>query len=202
MKKFSLLLISLFLFSGCAANKILSSYSDKDVEQYALGRILVVGIARNETKRRIYENTFSESFRKRGVQSIPSYSVSKQSIEPSKAALMDAITKSSADTVLITHMLGQSEQEHYQPGTSFFYNGNTYNGLFDYYPFVYNSVSLPGSYTNTTRVLLETNLYDVKSEKLLWTARTESIDPVMTRKYYQKLIDLFLGDLQENDLLN
>jgi hypothetical protein len=202
MKKISLLLITLFLFSGCAANKILSSYSDKDVEQYKLGRILVVGIAKNETKRRIYENTFTESFTKKGVQSVPSYSVAKQSIEPSKAALMDAIAKSSADTVLITHMLGQSEQEFYQPGTRFFYNGNAYNGLFDYYPFVYNTISTPGSYTNTTKVILETNIYDVKSEKLLWSARTESIDPVMTKKYYQKLIDLFLSDLQKNDLLN
>ena len=201
MKTLSLLLISLFLFGGGAANKILSSYSDKDVEQYKLGTVLIVGIGRNETKRRIYENTFTESFTKKGVHAIPGYSVSKQSIEPSKEALMDAIAKSSADTVLITHMLGKSEQEYYQPGTSFFYNGNSYNGLFDYYPFVYNTVSTPGSYTNTTRVILETNLYDVKTEKLLWSARTESLDPVMTKKYYQKLINLFLSDLQKNDLL-
>ena len=190
------------LLGGCSANRLLSTWKDPAVNTPLPAPVLVVGISKNATKRHIYEDTFVDSLNGVNIKAIASYTASKQAIEPSKDALKDVVKKTGAKTVLITHMVGENEKDHYQPALDRYgsiRHSNT--GLYRYYPMIYSSVYTPGSYTSTTKVMLETNLYDVETERLIWTARSESIDPVMTRKYYQKLIDLFLNDLQRKKLI-
>jgi len=197
LHSFLLILLATVLLSSCSANKLLSSWNDESLEQVPIATVLVVGVAKHdETKRRIYEDTFVDSLNSAGTKAVASYTMSKQSIEPTERALREVIKKSGAKTILITHMVSNKEKDFYQP-SSLIIGINSYSNydLFNYYPFVYNSVSSSENYISTTRVILETSLYDIESEKLIWTARTESIDPVMTRKYYQQLIDLFLKDL-------
>jgi hypothetical protein len=204
MKKIHTIALLLFctVLSSCSANRLLTSWNDSSFEEPSIAPILLIGIARDETKRRIYEDTFADSLTLLNTKSVASYKVSKQSIEPTENALREVVQKTGAKTVLITHMVSESEKEFYQPA-SIIHGTNSYStgGLYRYYPFMYNSVFTSGSYSGTTKVILESNLYDVKTEKLIWTARSESIDPVMTRKYYQQLIDLFLDDLSSKNLL-
>ena len=178
----------------------MSSWNNESYEEFPIAPVLVIGVTKNdETKRRIYEDTFADSLNSAQTKAIASYTFSKQSIQPNEKALREAIKKTKAKTILITHLVSNIEKDAYVP-SSVAIGTNSYSGLYSYYPFVYNSVG-SGSIVSTTKVVLETNLYDVETEKLIWTARTESIDPVMTRKYYQQLIDLFLNDLNSKNLL-
>lgn len=195
-----LLLFSTIL-SSCSTNRLLSSWNDPSYGESSIATVLIVGIAKDETKRRIYEDTFVDSLTQINTKSVASYTASKQSIEPSEEALRNVIKKTGAKTVLITHMVSANEKEFYQPSNRIIGTNSYSTGLYRYYPFIFNSVYSSGSHVSTTKVVLETNLYDVETEKLIWTARSQSIDPVMTRKYYQQLIDLFLNDLTINNLL-
>ena len=211
LSPFFLILLCSFLLSSCSANKLTSSWKNDSLGQYHLDTVLVVGVARDETKRRIYEDTFVSSLTEAGVIAVPSYTVGKQSFEPTEKSLQEMIIKSHATAVLITHKIGREEVEAYQRSAVLIGSNNYYgttgsdsyfgNTLYGYYPFIWNSVAPSGSYYEKIKVMLETNLYDVKTEDLLWSARSESTDPVMTRKYYQKLINLFLNDLKKDNLL-
>ena len=199
---FPLLLLCCLILSSCSTSKILSSWNDDSLKQHSLGTLLIIGVAKDETKRRIYEDTFVDSFLHANTKAIASYTISKHSIAPSDKTLREVVKKSGSKSVLITHLVSANEKSYYQPsGRIIGTNSYSTGGLYGYYPFIHNSVYSAGSYKSTTKVVLETNIYDVKTEKLLWTARTESIDPVMTRKYYQQLIDLFLNDLSKKNLL-
>jgi len=198
---FLAVLCAIFL-NSCSTNRLVSSWSDESIDGYQLDTVLVVGIANDETKRRIYEDTFVSSLTRASVKAIPSYTVSKNSVEASEKALRELIKKSGADAVLITHMLGRKEVESYQQAVQSVGTNNYYGStLYGYYPFIWSSISPVGVSTGSIKVMLETNLYDVPSEKLLWSSRSESTDPVMTKKYYQDLIDLFLEDLKKGGLL-
>ena len=195
-------LLTLLVLSSCSASRLLSTWQSKNIEQFTTESILIIGIAKDETKRRIYEDTFSDSFQATGVKAVPSYTVSKQPISPKENILRDIVAKSGCDSVLITHIVGATEKEFYQRHTMIVGTNSVSNyGLYGYYPFIYNSVYSGGSYVSTTRVILETSLYDVQTEQRIWSARSESIDPVMTKKYYQELIDLFISDLQRNQIV-
>jgi len=181
---------------------LLSSWTDESLEQYRLEKVLVVGVAQDETKRRIYEDTFVSSLTELDVQAVPSYTVCKQAIEPNTEDLKEVVEKTEAGAVLITHLVGRNEKDYYHPPQRINSIDSHFSyGLYGYYPAIYRSVYTPGSYSGSTKVILETNLYDVQTEKLIWSARSESIDPVMTRKYYQKLIDLFLDDLEKQKII-
>lgn len=189
------------LLWSCSSSRLLSSTSDPSFKKTVIEPVLVVGISKDETKRRIYEDTFVDSFISAETRAIASYTASKQGIRLDEAALRDIVKKTGARSILITHMVSADEKDFYQPDTPIIGTNSSPAGLYGYYPFIYQSVYSAGSYGSTTKVTLETSLYDVKSEKLIWTARSQSIDPVMTRKYYQELIDLFLNDLKAKHLL-
>lgn len=186
---------------NCSSSRLLSSTSDPSFKKTAIEPVLVVGVSEDETKRRIYEDTFTDSFIATDSNAIASYTLSKEGIEPDEAALREVIKKSGAKTILITHLVSADEKDFYQPDNLTIGTNSYSRGLYGYYPFIYQSVYSAGSYNSTTKVTLETSLYDIATEKLMWTARSQSIDPVMTRKYYQQLIDLFISDLKAKNIL-
>lgn len=203
IKQFTGLVFCLFLLSSCSTSRLLTSWENEAQQDYVINQVLVIGIAKNETKRRIYEDTFTDSLVDSGIKAIASYTASQQPIEPDEKQLREVIRKTNADSVLITHLVTASEKNSYQPHSRII-GTNSYNygrGLYGYYPMIYNSVYQSGSYVTKTKVVLETSLYDVKTEERIWTSQTESIDPVMTRKYYQQLINLFLDDLKDKKLI-
>ena len=201
IKQLTGLFLCLFLLSSCSTSRLLSSWESEAHKSYVFDQVLVISIAKNETKRRIYEDTFTDSLVDSGINAFASYTASQQPIEPDEKQLREVIRKTNADSVLITHLVSANEKNSYQSHSTII-GTNSYNrGLYGYYPMIYNSVYQSGSYLTKTKVVLETSLYDVKTEERIWTAQTESIDPVMTRKYYQQLIDLFLDDLKNKKLL-
>lgn len=202
LKQIVPLSLCLLLLSSCSASKLLSTWESDTAAQFNTTKILVIGVAKEETKRRIYEDTFTDSLLAMKVDAVASYTASKVAIEPTEEHLREIIKKSGCDSVLITHMVRASEKDYYQPHSRIIGTNNLGSyGLYGYYPFIYRSVYSGGSYVSTTKVVLETTLYDVITEKRVWSARSESIDPVMTRKYYQQLIDLFLSDLKNKKIL-
>lgn len=202
------LLLFCSLISSCSANRLLSSWNDPTFQNPSPGKILIIAISRDETKRRIFEDTFTDSLTHTNMKGIPSYTVSKPSTKPNLKELRATVKKTGVESVLITHIVGAKEQSFSQR-TSRVVGTNSYperihtygTDLYSYYPFIFRSVHAPGVYTETVKVILETNIYDVKSEKIIWTARSESTNPVMTRDYYQNLINLFVDDLKKKNLL-
>lgn len=197
---FAYIIISILL-SSCTSSKLVSSWHDPSFDNSQPAKVLIIAIAREETKRHIFEDTFADSLTSTKVEGIPSYTISQQSEDPDMEALRRAINKSGADTILITHLVGGKEQGFYQPARVVV-GSNSYPELLNtYYPFIFRVVHAPGVYVENVTVLLETNIYDTKTEKLIWTARSESKNPVMTRDYYQELINLFIRDLEDKNLL-
>lgn len=195
------ILFCLVLLSSCSSSKLLTTWETKNAAQYISSKILVIGVSQDETKRRIYEDTFTDSLQAMKVNAVPSYAISKRPIEPTEGHLRQIIERSKCSSVLLTHMVSESEKDFYQPSSIIVGTNNLSSyGLYGYYPFIHRSV-YSGSYVSTTKVVLETTLYDVETEKRIWSARSESIDPVMTKKYYQQLINLFLSDLRNKQIL-
>ncbi len=65
----------------------------------------------------------------------------------------------------------------------------------------YGEVYSPGYTVKVTTISLESNLYDTSSGNLVWSTRSESINPSMTKKYVDELVKLFTGDLKKANLL-
>ena len=191
-----------FLFGCGARNKVTESWKDPSFTGPVKGRVLAVGVARNDTIRRLFEDSLVANLKAENVDGVSSYTIDDDGVEPTKAAIRVVVKQSGASFVLVTHVAGSVEKSQYFPAVgATFVNSGHYGGLYSYYPQVYNFVYMPAQIYDTEIVTLETGLYDASNGQLIWIGRSNAVNPEMTKKYYTSLTELFVRDLRKKDLI-
>lgn len=195
--QFLALLLFSVLLSSCGTGKIVSSWSGAEIKAMSFDNILVIGVARNATTRRLFENSFVEDLQREGKNAFVSYKIETMKDNPTTDTIIQAVKETGADAVLLTRLNGAEEKTLTQESV-----GRTYMDL-DSAPLdtVY---FLPEQSTSTytrVRVLLESRLYDVETKQLIWSATSRLKNPVMTKKYMEKATDIFIKDLKEKKWL-
>jgi hypothetical protein len=199
----TLVYVFVFLLFGCGArNKMTESWKDPAFTGPVKGRVLAVGVAHNDTTRRLFEDSLVANLKAENVDGVSSYTIDDNGVEPTEAAIRAVVKQSGASFVLVTHVAGSVEKSQYFPAVgATFVNPGYYGGLYSYYPQVYNYVYMPAQIYDTEIVTLETGLYDASNGQLIWIGRSNAVNPEMTKKYYTSLTELFVRDLLKKDLI-
>jgi hypothetical protein len=199
----SLLLTIVLILGACGASvKMLGSWMDNSMAGYSIDNVLVIGLSRKDIKRNLWENTFVELLAKKNVKAQASHNITDdQMIEPDRQSIIEALQKSGADTVLITRVIDSNTEIKTLPGFVNYQPLPVYSGMHDYYGFAYRSVYVPPIDISKTTAYLESNVYDIATEKLIWTAQSEAIDANLLKSDYAKIANLLLDDLRKKKLL-
>ncbi|MEJ2057263.1 MAG: hypothetical protein P8X39_05430 [Desulfofustis sp.] len=193
----------LLLLSSCATTNLTTSWHDAafTAQNNTIDDVLVIGLTKEETLRRLYEDGFAAKFGEVGVRAYPSYTLNIADIKPTRKAVAAAVAAADARYVLITRHVSTDTKQHYRPPEPV-YVDPYYSRMDRYYPLVYREAYYrPGYSYSVTTVLLESNLYDAATGKLIWSAQSRSVDPAMTQKYLDELIGVFAQDLEKSGLL-
>lgn len=206
MLKFSKLTLAILcigvLGAGCGSSiKVTDSWTDADREGQRVQSIMVLGIAKEATARRLFEDNFVEELQKRGVHAIVSYRL--LSGELNKQMIDDAVTDAGVTTIMVTRMVDKKKETVYTPGTTTVYGGypGYYGSYYGYYNHGYSTVSSPGYISEWITFVLESNLYDVATDTLIWTARTEMDDPKTIEKAVDALTVVLTRNMQGHGLI-
>lgn len=204
MKKqmvFPVIVVSLFtLLTGCASTSLVGTWSEPKYKT-KIQKILVVGLSQNESIKRTYESTLSESIRAAGAQAEPAGSLLPAATETTADAIKAAIAGKGYDTVLVTRLVSRVQEERYVPGTPYPIPHSYYYGFHDYYSNVYPTVYSPGYLVNDTIVNLETNIYEVNEGKLIWAVVSETFNPDDINKEIKTLSEVLVTRLKKDGLL-
>ena len=125
--------------------------------------------------RRIVESALVNELKQNGVEGIASYS-SMESKELSPENVMAAAKENQANGLMAVRLVGVDEQTVYHvPAYSvpypYYYSWGTY------YPHMHEYTGMPG-YTATYKYYnVETNIYATDTEKLVWSAASQTVDP-------------------------
>ena len=76
-----------------------------------------------------------------------------------------------------------------------------YGNAWDYWGYGWGTAYQPGYITNDTYVTIETNVYSVKDDKLLWASRSESANPETVTKLIDKVIDTNIKEMKKRKIL-
>ena len=190
------------LLSSCASTSLTNAWHDQSYSgTNSLDDVLVIAVTEEETSRRLYEDGFVAKLAESGVRGVPSYSLQISDIEPTKQAVQTAVAMANARFVLITRHLTTDKKQHYSPPQPL-YVDPYYSRVHSYYPMAYREVRYSPGYTYTvTTVSIESNLYDAQTEKLIWSAQSKSVDPKMSKSYFDGLVNVFAKDLQDKKFL-
>jgi len=202
-------LISLFtVLASCANTKISQSWVEPDNKK-SFNDILIIGISESEQNRRAYESYFVDELKNIGIEGEASYKLIKSDEKINRETVTKAIKGLGIDAVLTTHVAAVDEETIYRPSTGYVYGGGYgagygggyYGGLYSYYPHVNTYVNQPGYYSTHETYTIETNLYDVESEELVWSARSRTFSPESVDETIVDLTKLLIDDLKAKNLI-
>lgn len=202
INKIALVMGVILLVASCANTKISQSWVEPDNKK-VYNHLLVIGVAESQQNRRAYESLFVEQLREIGVQAEPSYKLIRSDQKFDRATISKATEGLNIDGVIVTHVLAVDEDTVYRPSMQYttMYGGGYYGGLYTYYPHVNTYVTSPGYYTTHQTYTIETNLYDVESEELIWSAHTRTFAPDSVDEVINDLTKLLIKDLQDKNLI-
>lgn len=193
--------VCLLVISCATTTKLTHIWTDEAYRGSPVSDVLVVGVSDKGAVRRSFEDKFVKQLKETGIEAVSSAAAISSDKKLDKEAIVSSIEKLGVDAVLVTHLLGVDKEEKYHPPTRYIAPANYHRGYYLYYGNVYNNVHTPGYYTTHTKVRLETNLYEAKTEELIWSGQSETWDPKSKTEVIDSVISVVIKNLQKNKLL-
>jgi hypothetical protein len=166
MKRLALSALLFALLAACASVSITNQWKDPTWSGPPANNVLVIGVSRSDTMRRLFEDTFARELMAAGVRATASYS----QIPPGEGGsekLGDLVRSTGADAVLVTRLQRVQDRINVSPGY-----GPGYGRFYGWYGGAWAGTP---EVTQTTIVTLETSVWEPKSQKLVWTVTTEGV---------------------------
>ncbi|MFN4286131.1 MAG: hypothetical protein ACK4E8_09240 [Lacibacter sp.] len=106
------------------------------------------------------------------------------------------------DAVITITVLDVKKEATYVRGQVDYWPGGIYYSRFGrYYFYWYDRVYTPGYYVTSTRYIVEGNLFDIKADRLVFSAQTETIDPGTLDNLGHRFSMRLLKAMQEKGVL-
>ena len=181
--------VALLALAACAGGtKFVNTWKAPDAAPLSVKQgdlVIAMVISKEETQRRTGEDFLSEELRQRGLRPIPSFTLipTDQVGDREKAAA--AIQESGAAALFVLRPIAVNKEQTYVPPT---YMGGPYGGGWGpYYGYGWGAAYSPGYVVTDTVVRVETLVFDLRQNKLLWAGTSETTNP--------ERLDLFMKDL-------
>lgn len=170
------------LAASCSAKtQMVSTWSAPGATKDAVKKVLVLGIAKDASIRRTYEDSFAAKLKGLGYEAIPGYTWAPDASALDRDAIAARIKKEGVTHVLVTRLVGTKKVETVIPTTVTTvgyapYGPGYYGGWGSYWSVGYGTVVSPGYTTINDVVTLETNFYDASKEKdaLVYSGQSET----------------------------
>ncbi len=185
MIKFVCLAFVAVLIFGCGSTAhIEKSWRSPEVtiEMQSLNKVLVVAILKNEANRNTTEDQLVAMLKGKGVASY-NY-LSKELPEAKEGEIKKRLTNEGFDGVIIMRLADVDKDVKYVAG-NFNSFPTYYNRFWPYYWNTRRNFYQPGYYETTKKYTVETNVYSLLRDKLVWSGLTSSADPGNVEKLMQ-----------------
>jgi hypothetical protein len=184
------------LLSACASTTLQSAWFDTSYKGGAFRKILVVGVGANIADRRVFEDIFSQKLTAAGTPGIPGYQFLADDARANEPGWNAGIAQSGADGLLLVRVLGIDTKTRVSttmvPGPAYY---GPYGGWWS--P---SMVAVP-EVSQYDLANVETNLFDVKTKRVVWAGTTQTYNPTTVAKETPGFADLIIGQLAARGLI-
>ncbi|HSE85513.1 MAG TPA: hypothetical protein VLJ79_04775, partial [Candidatus Binatia bacterium] len=117
LRSFALALAVALSLTACAAStKIVNQWANPDYASPRFRKIMVIGVSRQPSIRRTFEDEFVTRLKAAGVDAVPSYLYIREDGRVDEARLQEAIKQATADGVIITRLVRVEKKTEVSPG--------------------------------------------------------------------------------------
>ena len=160
------------LLSACTSTQFNAQWLNPQAGgRLPVRNVLVMGISRDTTARRVYEDAMVAQLTTRGVKAQPSYRTLPDDGPAPQPAIEKAVRDAGADAVLISRTVSVTNEVRVSPGMVM---GPPYGfgwgGFYGYYHGMWSSAyAVPPSVYTVQNVVVDTRLFDAKDFIVLWS---------------------------------
>ena len=163
--------VALVSITACASTGLVSSWKAPDAQPLTgEGRkVACVVMTKNEAARRAAEDALARQITARGGEGVPMYSILPGVAEPNEAQAKAALEKGGFNAVVVLRPVGKDKEI---TSTATMYAGPYYGPYWGgYYGYGWGG-AWGGDIRTNTLVTVETLVYSMKQNKLVWAGQT------------------------------
>jgi hypothetical protein len=185
MKRILILVFAATLLFGCGTTaSIENSWHDPEasIDMSKLNKVLVVALLKNDTHRRAAESQLAGMLKIKGVASY-NY-LTEEPGKQSEEQVKQKLKNDGFDGAIIMRLADVDKDIKYVPGSYGTYP-RYYGRFWPYLSTSWNYYGQPGYFEATKKFTVETNVYSLRKDKLIWSSLTSSVDPQTSEKLMQ-----------------
>ena len=158
---------------------------------------LVVALVKDESSRRVIED---ELVKRLSASAVASYKVIPSELvkTASEEALNEQIKSGGFTHILVMRLADVEKETSYVPGST---NMGYYGGYGRYYGYGAGFYSSPGYYQTDKNYFIETTIYSINPDKLLWTGTTKTVNPSKINKAVNEIADVITAQMKKDGFL-
>jgi hypothetical protein len=189
------------LAASCATTSFTSSWKAPDAQPLTFkagDKVVALVVSKNSAIRRAGETALVGELNKRGLVGVPSYSLVSEVDAADESKAKVAIDTTGAVGVVAMRPVGTEQKISSTPSAGYY--GSPYYGGFwggGYYGYGWGGAS---EIRTDTYVSIETLVYDLRQNKLVWAGQSKTMNPSEVDKFVVELAGAVSKELQKAGL--
>lgn len=191
--------------AGCTLTptRIESSWYDPSFDGAPFERVAVLALFDTAAESRNFETLAVENLRNRGVDAIPGHEILAPDVRYSQEEMENELREADVEGVLIFRLIAMDERRVYQPPTEYVSAmppGVVWADPFYWYYYpqwnyywhwrsTWTVTRSPGYWQEYTYVTVESSLYDNETDRLVYTAKSGTVDGDSFDRFAQSVAD-------------
>ena len=203
-----LMFVIVGLISGCSSTTLTGSWKSPE-PTVKISKIYIIGVSKNDTTRRIFEDSFAKSFSDSGITGVVSYKDFPNGQKADKDDVLNKAKENGVDTILLTKIIKKTTETVVNPGTVSTYS----SGAGGYYPSSnhrsygssysrrYETVYEPPTVSQFEIAIIESYIYDTATGALIWSAQLETMVGMNSQEIIDDFTEVVSKDLKDKGLI-
>ena len=182
-----------------AAIKFTSTFKSMDAGgvNFAGKKVAALVISNDDSLRVAGEESLVRELNARGMQAVATYRIAPKEELRRPETAKPWFEKAGVEGVVAVRPVSADTQETYSPGT---WTSANYGTLWGYYGYGWSAVYIAGGVQRETKVVVESTIYSVPRNQLLWAAVTETTNPRDLRGFVEELVKRSVEEMQKQGL--
>ncbi len=182
---------------ACSTTEFKSTWRDPTAQPVALKAQPVAAflITTNVATRRAGEDILARELSARGVRGIPGYQLTGDQPVRDSEALRRNLEQVGIKGTVIMRVIDRRVELDYVPG------GWGYGSMYGYWEFGWGMMGRPGYLETDTIVSVETLVYSLPEDKLLWGGVSETTDPSNLDSFIKEVVSKAGEEFQKSGLV-
>jgi hypothetical protein len=160
-------------------------------------KVAALVISSDDSLRVSGEEALARELSARGLQSVPTYRIAPKEELQSADRAKAWFERGNIEGVVAMRPVSYDQRVAYNPGT---WVNTSYATFWGYYGYGWGTTYIPGSVQNETVVIVETTIYSVPRNGLLWAGVSETRDPKNLQRFIGDLVKEAVKELQKQGL--